>query len=168
MIERKKAVVVGAGLRGICAGIQLARAGIEDFVILERAAHPGGTWRDNTYPGCACDVPVSLYQFSFAPSLHWRHVFPRAAEMQQYLGQLVSGFGLTDRLRGGSGVRSAAWDETARTTWADPRCNSWYKTAAGHITQNWSSHTRDYAAATKTVNFDDYVLRPRAQGAAQC
>jgi hypothetical protein len=47
----------------------------------------------------------------------------------------------------------------ARTTWADPSCSSWYKTAAGHITQNWSSHTRDYAAATKTVNFDDYVER---------
>jgi cation diffusion facilitator CzcD-associated flavoprotein CzcO len=108
---RKKAVIAGAGLGGICAGIQLAGAGIDDFVILERDARAGGTWRDNTYPGCACDVPVSLYQFSFAPSTHWRHVFPRAAEMQQYIAQLVSGFGLTDRLHGGAGVRSAAWDD---------------------------------------------------------
>jgi cation diffusion facilitator CzcD-associated flavoprotein CzcO len=114
MAEPKKAVIVGAGLGGICAGIQLARAGMEDFVILERDPNPGGTWRDNTYPGCACDVPVSLYQFSFAPSLLWRHVFPRAAEMQQYIAQLVSGFGLADSLRGACGVRSARWDDAAR------------------------------------------------------
>src|SRR5690242_21922350 len=113
MAERKKVVIAGAGLGGICAGIHLLRAGIEDFVILERANRAGGTWRDNTYPGCACDVPVSLYQFSFAPSAHWRHVFPRVAEMQQYIAQLVSGFGLTGRLRGGDGVRSSVWNDAA-------------------------------------------------------
>ena len=113
MADHKRIAIAGAGLGGICAGIHLTRAGIDDFVILERAAEPGGTWRDNTYPGCACDVPVALYQFSFAPSLHWRHVFPRSAEMKQYIDQLVTGFSLTPRFRGGDGVQSAMWDDDA-------------------------------------------------------
>ena len=114
MAERKKVVVVGAGLGGVCAAYHLIKAGIEDFVILERAGHPGGTWRDNTYPGCACDVPVTLYQFSFAPSLHWRHIFPRAAEMQEYVARLMTGYDLTQRFRGGDGAQAAAWDDDRR------------------------------------------------------
>ncbi len=111
MAEQKKAVIVGAGLGGICAGVHLMRAGIEDFVILERETEPGGTWRDNTYPGCACDVPVALYQFAFAPSLHWRHIFPRASEMKAYIDQVAAGFGLTSKFRGGDEAVSAVWDE---------------------------------------------------------
>jgi cation diffusion facilitator CzcD-associated flavoprotein CzcO len=111
MAERKKAVIVGMGLGGICAGVHLMRAGIEDFVILERETEAGGTWRDNTYPGCACDVPVALYQFAFAPSLHWRHIFPRAPEMKAYVDQVTAAFGLTSRLRGGEEAVSAVWDE---------------------------------------------------------
>ena len=108
-------VIVGAGLGGICAGIHFLRAGIEDFVILDRESEPGGTWRDNTYPGCACDVPVALYQFSFAPGLHWRHIYPRAVEMRQYVRDLVANSGLAARFRGGDGAQSAHWDdETCR------------------------------------------------------
>src|SRR5689334_25384997 len=107
MTVRKRVIVAGGGLGGVCAGIHLLKARIDDFVILEKEPEPGGTWRDNTYPGCACDVPVSLYQFSFAPSIHWRHVFPRAAEMKQHIRQLVSGFGLADRLRGRCGARAS-------------------------------------------------------------
>ena len=123
MPEKKKVVIVGAGLGGICAGIHLVRAGIEDFAILDRESEPGGTWRDNTYPGCACDVPVLMYQFSFAPSLQWRHIFPRAAEMQQYIRQLVEQFGLAARFRGGDGAQSANWDED--------RCRWIIRTQAG-------------------------------------
>src|SRR5258708_29197185 len=110
MLEQKRAVIVGAGLGGVCAGIHLMRAGIGDFAILEREAEPGGTWRDNTYPGCACDVPVILYQFSFAPSIHWRHAFPRVSEMQEYVRQLISNFELAPRLQAGDGARFARWD----------------------------------------------------------
>src|SRR5580704_18332021 len=116
MPEQKKVVIVGGGLGGICAGIHLSRAGIDDFVILDRAGDPGGTWRDNTYPGCACDVPVGLYQFSFAPSIRWRHVFPRAAEMQGYVGELMDNFALAPRFRGGDGAQSARWDSD-RNRW---------------------------------------------------
>jgi len=114
--EHKKAVIVGAGLGGICAGVHLQRAGIDDFAILERESEPGGTWRDNTYPGCACDVPVALYQFSFAPSLAWRHIYPRAAEMKRYVDQVVVNFGLTPHLRAGDGAAAARWDDV-RCRW---------------------------------------------------
>lgn len=116
MPHQKRAVIVGAGLGGVCAGIHLSRAGIDDFVILEREAEPGGTWRDNVYPGCACDVPIALYQFSFAPSIHWRHVFPRAGEMQEYIRQLVADFSLASRLRAGDGAKAARWDDS-RCCW---------------------------------------------------
>src|ERR1041385_1478411 len=116
MPEFKKVVIVGGGLGGICAGIHLSRAGMEDFVILDSATEPGGTWRDNTYPGCACDVPVALYQFSFAPSLRWRHVFPRAAEMQGYIHELIDNFGLKTRFRGGDGANKAFWN-TQQNRW---------------------------------------------------
>jgi len=85
LTDQKRVVIAGAGLGGVCAGIHLKRAGIEDFVILERESEPGGTWRDNS----------------------------------------------------------------------------------GRITQNWSSHTRDYAAATKVVNFDDYVVQRRLKAGVQ-
>ena len=111
MREQQRAVIVGAGLGGLCAGIHLLRAGISDFTILERDPRPGGTWRDNVYPGCACDVPVALYQFSFAPSIHWRHVFPRVSEMQEYVRQLIANFDLAPHLKTGDGARSARWDE---------------------------------------------------------
>jgi len=111
MPEQQRAVIVGAGLSGLCAGIHLLRAGISDFTILERDPQPGGTWRDNVYPGCACDVPVALYQFSFAPSIHWRHVFPRVSEMQEYVRQLIANFDLAPHLKTGDGARSARWDE---------------------------------------------------------
>src|SRR5215469_5670375 len=66
-----RVAIIGAGLGGIGAGIRLRHTGVTDFVILERAASVGGTWRDNTYPGCACDIPSHLYSFSFAPNPGW-------------------------------------------------------------------------------------------------
>ncbi len=77
--------VIGAGLGGIGAAIRLRQAGVTDFVILERATAVGGTWRDNTYPGCACDIPSHLYSFSFAPNPGWSHSFSRQPEIWRYL-----------------------------------------------------------------------------------
>jgi cation diffusion facilitator CzcD-associated flavoprotein CzcO len=91
-----RVAIIGAGFGGLGAGIRLRKAGLTDFVILERAASVGGTWRDNTYPGCACDVPSHLYSFSFAPNPAWSRSFSRQPEIWQYLD------GLSDRcaLRG--------------------------------------------------------------------
>jgi len=61
-------IVIGAGFAGVGAAIKLREAGFTDFAVLEKAGNVGGTWRDNTYPGCACDVPSALYSFSFAPN----------------------------------------------------------------------------------------------------
>jgi cation diffusion facilitator CzcD-associated flavoprotein CzcO len=75
------ALVIGAGFGGICMGVALRRAGVENFLILEKSASLGGVWRDNTYPGAACDVPSHLYSFSFAPNPDWSHTFARQAEI---------------------------------------------------------------------------------------
>ena len=69
--EHVRVAIVGAGFAGIGMARELLRAGIDDFVVLERAGTVGGTWRDNTYPGCQCDVPSHLYSYSFAPKADW-------------------------------------------------------------------------------------------------
>src|SRR5689334_23533978 len=68
-------LVIGGGFAGVAAAVRLREAGITDFAVLEKGAQLGGTWRDNTYPGCACDVPSVLYQFSFAPKPDWSRAF---------------------------------------------------------------------------------------------
>jgi len=94
MSSKTSVAVIGAGLGGLCAAIKLKEAGFDNVTILEKAEKVGGTWRDNSYPGCACDTPVALYQFSFAPSLGWSHLFPRAPEVQAYTEYLTDNFGL--------------------------------------------------------------------------
>ena len=84
-----RVVVVGAGFGGIGMGIALRRAGIEDFLIVDKGEEPGGTWRDNTYPGAACDVPAHLYSFSFRPG-RWSGRFPPQREILAYLCDLAA------------------------------------------------------------------------------
>jgi cation diffusion facilitator CzcD-associated flavoprotein CzcO len=112
-VERARVAIVGAGFSGLGMAIALKRAGIEDFVVLERAEDPGGTWRDNTYPGCACDVQSDLYSFSFAPNPEWRRVFSPQPHIWAYLRRCVRQFGIAPHLRAGHEVREAAWDEGA-------------------------------------------------------
>ena len=88
------AIVVGAGFSGLCAGIELRRAGIEDFVILEKADGVGGTWRDNHYPGAACDIPSHLYSYSFEPNPRWSRAYGGQAEILGYLEHCVDAYGL--------------------------------------------------------------------------
>ena len=116
MSTKPSVAVIGAGLGGLCAGIKLKEAGFNDLVILEKAAKVGGTWRDNTYPGCCCDTPVSMYQFSFAPSLNWSHLFPRHNEVQQYSEGLADSFGLRPHLHLGEETKSAVWEDQ-RSVW---------------------------------------------------
>lgn len=111
MPERVRVAIVGAGLSGICAAAALRRAGIEDFVLLEKAEDVGGTWRDNTYPGCTCDVPSLLYSFSFAPSAEWTRFFAPQPEIQRYVHDVVAREGLLERVRGGTEVRGATWSD---------------------------------------------------------
>lgn len=108
--------VVGAGFAGICMAIALARAGFRNFVVLERASDIGGTWRDNTYPGCACDVPSNLYSYSFAPNPDWRSSFAGQPDIHRYLRHCVDRNGLAGHLRLDHEVTAASWDE-ARRRW---------------------------------------------------
>ena len=111
---RLEVLVVGGGFAGIGMAIRLRRAGIVDFEILEQAPRVGGTWRDNSYPGAACDVESHLYSFSFAPNPAWSRTFAPQAEILAYLERCVAGFGLGPHLRLGVGVTGARFDEAAR------------------------------------------------------
>jgi cation diffusion facilitator CzcD-associated flavoprotein CzcO len=105
-----RVVIIGAGFGGIGMGIKLKQAGIDDFVILDRAEDLGGTWRDNTYPGLTCDVPSLLYSFSFRP-WRWSRRFPARAEILAYLHGLVAEHDLGSHLRLNRGVEAADFDE---------------------------------------------------------
>jgi cation diffusion facilitator CzcD-associated flavoprotein CzcO len=96
--------IIGAGMSGLCMAVTLRRVGITDITIYEKADAVGGTWRDNTYPGLACDVPSRFYQFTFAPKPDWSHVFSPGAEIRDYLTKLAHDFGLTHSIRFGTEV----------------------------------------------------------------
>jgi cation diffusion facilitator CzcD-associated flavoprotein CzcO len=109
----ERLVIVGAGFAGIGLAIRLERAGIDDFAILERADALGGTWRDNTYPGCACDVPSHLYSYSFAPNPDWSRTYGRQAEILAYLRGVAEQHGIERCIRFGTELREARWDDAA-------------------------------------------------------
>ena len=107
-------VIVGAGFAGLGAGIRLARRGEESFVILERANDVGGTWRDNVYPGVACDIPSHLYSFSFLPKPDWSGFFASGPEIHGYLRDAARTEGLERHLRLGSEVLEMRWSADDR------------------------------------------------------
>ncbi|GAB2550775.1 flavin-containing monooxygenase [Nocardia heshunensis] len=105
-----EAAVIGAGVGGIAAGCQLRRAGIDDFVILERRSDFSGTWIANTYPGVALDVPSTSYEFTFAPN-RWSRVFATGQEVREYCQRVAREHGLYERARFGVSVEREEWDD---------------------------------------------------------
>jgi cation diffusion facilitator CzcD-associated flavoprotein CzcO len=105
--------IVGSGFAGLGAAVRLSQAGREDFLILEKGDSVGGTWRDNTYPGCACDVQSHLYSFSFAPNPNWTRLFARQPEIRAYLEDITDRYRLRDRIRLNTTVTGAEWDGRA-------------------------------------------------------
>lgn len=103
--------IMGAGFAGIGMAHKLREAGIERIVILERADSTGGTWRDNHYPGCACDIPSHLYSYSFRQNADWTRLYPQQAEIADYLDDCVAAFGVAELIRCNSNVSSATFDE---------------------------------------------------------
>ncbi|TAK84734.1 MAG: NAD(P)/FAD-dependent oxidoreductase [Aquabacterium sp.] len=109
--------IVGTGFGGLCMAIQLRRAGIDNFVILEKAQGVGGTWRENSYPGAACDVQSHMYSFSFAPKHDWSQRFAPQAEIHAYIEKTTDEYGLRPFIRYGQQVVRANFDEhTGRWT----------------------------------------------------
>lgn len=103
------ALIVGAGFAGLCAGVELRRAGRLDFEIIEAEDGVGGTWRVNRYPGAACDVPSALYSFSFDQNPDWRNTYASQAEILAYIEALTDRHGLRPHLRLRTRVSAAAW-----------------------------------------------------------
>jgi cation diffusion facilitator CzcD-associated flavoprotein CzcO len=104
--------IIGAGFAGIGTAIRLKKAGIHSFVIFERADDVGGTWRDNTYPGAACDVPSHAYSLSFEPNPRWSRRYSESAEIWEYLRGLVKKWDLDAHLRFGTEIVEARFDES--------------------------------------------------------
>ncbi|HEV7679773.1 MAG TPA: NAD(P)/FAD-dependent oxidoreductase [Candidatus Dormibacteraeota bacterium] len=109
-----RVAIVGSGFSGLGMAIQLRRQGADDFVVLERAGDVGGTWRDNTYPGCACDVPSHLYSFSFEPNPRWTRSFSPRAEIWDYLRHCARKYGVLPHIRFNHELREACWDESRK------------------------------------------------------
>jgi cation diffusion facilitator CzcD-associated flavoprotein CzcO len=117
-------LIIGSGFAGVGLAIQLKQRGIDDFLLLEKASAVGGTWRDNNYPGAACDVPSHLYSFSFEPKTDWSRKFAPQAEIFAYIQHCVSKYRLAAQIRLNSEVASAVFDALAavwRVTCTDGR-----------------------------------------------
>ena len=106
-------LIIGAGFSGLCMAIKLREAGMNSFLILEKSDDIGGTWYDNRYPGCACDIPSHLYSFSFEPSPDWTRMYPGQQEIQDYLKRCVTSYELNAKIRLNTRFQEAVWDESA-------------------------------------------------------
>jgi cation diffusion facilitator CzcD-associated flavoprotein CzcO len=125
-------IIVGAGFTGIGAAIKLTEAGVDDVLILERGDRVGGTWRDNTYPGAACDVPSLLYSFSFVKNPSWSRAYSPADEICTHIETMVDAFELRPRIRFGVEVNGLHFDESA---------GIWTLTVKGHRSQTFQART---------------------------
>ena len=110
-----RVAIIGAGFAGIGAALQLVERRERSFAVLEQAEQVGGTWRDNVYPGVACDIPSHLYSYSFVPKTDWQHRYAPGAEIHRYLQDCVEQHGLSTHLRLSTALENARWDAaTAR------------------------------------------------------
>src|ERR1700733_6112209 len=106
--------IVGSGFGGLGAAIRLKQEADDDFLVFERADQVGGVWRDNSYPGAACDVESHLYSFSFAPNPRWSHAFSRQPEILAYLRDCAQRFEILPHVRFHHTVQEAAWHEATQ------------------------------------------------------
>lgn len=106
--------IVGGGFGGIACAVKLKQAGFHDVTVFEQSPGPGGTWWDNTYPGCEVDIPSHAYSFSFFQDFDWTRTHARRSELQAYADATIDRFGLRPKFRFGTKVESATWDEARR------------------------------------------------------
>lgn len=113
-VNRADMLIVGAGFSGLIMAMEARRRGVRDVAVLEKADEIGGTWRENTYPGVACDIPSHLYSIEDRPKADWTRVYPPGAEIQAYLKEVCEAEGLGELIRFGRTLRRAEWDAGAR------------------------------------------------------
>lgn len=111
-MRQYEVAVIGAGFAGIGAGIKLKQTHTSSFIIFERADDIGGTWRDNTYPGCACDIPSHLYSYSFEPNPNWSQIFSGHQEIQSYLKHCVKKYGIENHIQFHTEIKCIRFDES--------------------------------------------------------
>lgn len=102
-------IIIGAGFSGLAAGIRLQQQNINNFIVIEKSSEVGGVWRENTYPGCECDVPSSIYSYSFAPNPNWSHIFAKQKEIQQYIKDVSKRFNMDQHLLFNTELYTAHW-----------------------------------------------------------
>ncbi len=122
------AIVVGSGFSGLCMGVKLKEAGVDNFLILEKDVQLGGTWRDNDYPGAACDVPGHLYSFSFMPESAWSRIYPHRDELLAYTHRVAQRFELVRHIRLATELLCGQFDK-AKHVWE-------LQTSTGAMTAN--------------------------------
>lgn len=164
-------LIIGGGFAGLGMAIELKRSGRNDFVLLEKAEDVGGTWRDNTYPGCACDIHSHMYSFSFELNPGWSRMFARQPEIWEYLRRVTDKYGLRRHIRFGAEVTGAHWDERNRVWRVRTRAGDTY-TARAVVSGVGALHVpnvpklpgaeRFRGTAFHSANWDhDYDLRGR-------
>jgi cation diffusion facilitator CzcD-associated flavoprotein CzcO len=116
-----KVAVIGAGFGGIAAVIELKKAGFDDIVVLEKGSDVGGVWRENTYPGAACDVPSPFYSYSFEPNPRWPHRFSRQPAILDYIRDVADKYDVRRHIRFDTEVLGATYDESAGTWTVETR-----------------------------------------------
>src|ERR1700756_2020598 len=124
-------LIIGAGFGGLGMAIELERAGERAVRVLEKGGDVGGVWRENTYPGAACDIPSHLYSFSFEPNPDWSRVYSPQSEILAYLRRCARKYGVHDKIRFGCEVTAATFDEASslwRVDWRDAQGRA----CAGH------------------------------------
>ncbi|NMN99332.1 flavin-containing monooxygenase [Antrihabitans stalactiti] len=127
MTETSTVLIIGAGFAGLGTAIRLLQKGIDDFVILERGHEVGGTWRDNTYPGAACDIPSLLYSYSFEPNPEWSRTYSSSDEILGYIKHIVGKYQLEQHIRFGANVTGIGFDDETGTWTAETEDGTAYR-----------------------------------------
>ena len=144
-------LIVGAGFSGIGMGIKLLEAGMKNFLVIEKSDDLGGTWYENRYPGCACDVPAHLYSFSFERNPGWTRMFAGQQEIWQYLKSCVQRYGLAPYICFNTRFREAAWNESA---------GRWRITASGNSRDNLTIRARVLISGMGALHVPHYPEIP--------
>ncbi|CAF3090881.1 unnamed protein product, partial [Rotaria sp. Silwood2] len=105
------AIIIGTGFSGIGTAIKLKKHGMNNYILIERHGHVGGTWYANKYPGCACDVPSNLYSYSFEPNPKWSHYFSRQPEIAEYLEYCTDKYNIRRHIQFNTNVTQLKWIE---------------------------------------------------------